>query len=94
MVRQRQTARVTNANVYDAIFQMDKGVSERFTAMTLSINGLGERMTAHDERHTASERASIVATEIKLDAKKVGIGAIFVSLLTVAAAALKSIMGC
>lgn len=92
ILRQRKTTRVTTASLYDALFQLDKGISERFTSIQDSINGLHERMTVHEREHNSELASVTVDKQIKLDAKKAGIGAAIASSLVVLLAAIKELI--
>lgn len=99
-VKQRTTSRISNATVYDAIAALEKGVTLRMFQLQEGINSVGERMTKmdermtkHDERHTINERASVVGTEIKLDAKKVGVLSVLASVAVIVASAVKELAG-
>jgi len=83
---------VTTANLYDALFQLDKGISERFTTLQDSINGLHERQTTHDARHTQEQASVVVARQIKLDAKKAGVAGLLASAAVVVVAAIKELI--
>ncbi len=94
MLRQRKpAAKVTTEKLYDSLFQLDKGISERFTTLQDSINGLHERMTTHEAAHTVSEQVVSQERQIKLDARKGAIGAGVASFLLVVAGAIKTLVG-
>lgn len=46
--------RVTMRDVYSALYELDKGLSLRFTSLQDSINGLHERQTTHEQGHVAT----------------------------------------
>jgi hypothetical protein len=48
---------VTNADLYRTLYELDRGLGERFTSLGNSINGVGERITQHiKEGHAEIER--------------------------------------
>lgn len=61
--------RVTMRDLKSALYDLDVGLGKRFTAIQDSINGLGERLTLHEQEHLAGEQEEVK----KLDAKKAGI---------------------
>lgn len=92
-MRQRQTTQISNATLYDTLFQMDRSNALRQLQLQEGINGVNDRLTKHEERHTVNERASVVGTELKLDAKKVGILGVLASLSVVLAGIIKELAG-
>lgn len=46
-------ARVTQADVYAALWKKEQADAERYSDLQRSINGLHERMTVHEQSHVA-----------------------------------------
>ena len=58
------------------LLALEVGLSDRFTVIMASINGLHERMTAHDSAHVVADKQETVKEEVKLDARKAGIASL------------------
>lgn len=63
---------VSNKDVATMLYEMDRANAARYASLQDGINGLHDRMNAHDDRHNESKRQAI-KEEIQLDAKKAGI---------------------
>ena len=73
--------KVTQAQLYKGLYDLDQGLSERFTVVLEAINGLRSDYRQHTaDGHPFTQRAEVIKEEIKLDAKK---AAIVAALLTV-----------
>mgnify|MGYP001587213736 CR=1 FL=1 len=72
--------RVTNLALYEALYKLDQGISERFTELIVGQNQLRRDFERHrEDGHPITSQAE----QIKLDTKKAAIGAGLLGLLTV-----------
>lgn len=66
---------VTNGELYQALYQLDKRSDEKHLATLGLLSGLRTDLSTHtQDGHPFTDRAAIVKAEIGLDAKKVGLG--------------------
>jgi hypothetical protein len=85
-----KNGRVSRADLYEALYDLDVGIGKRFTAVLEAINNgndrqvqLREDFESHrDDGHPFTDRAGIAKEELKLDAKKAAVGAALLTLLT------------
>jgi hypothetical protein len=81
-----KSGRVTMADLYSALWELDRGLSNRFTSIQDSINEVGRRITTHEESHNNIHLRQTVDSQIKLDAKKVALGGAVITGFTVISA--------
>lgn len=98
--QQAATARITNATIYESLFQLERSITLRLLQLQEGVNGVNDRLNKHEERHTINERAMLHALEVeqsqkelKLTPKNAGIGAVLASLVVIIAAAIKELIG-
>jgi hypothetical protein len=84
--------RVTQAVLYKALYELDQGLSDRFTTVMdaiLSAQALATQLRADFEVHRIdghpyNQRAEVIKEEIKLDAKKAAVVAGMLATMTAA----------
>ncbi len=68
---------VTNGELYQALYQMDKRIGERDTSLINLMVGVRTDLSNHTkDGHPFTERAEIIKEEIKLDMKKLGLSTV------------------
>ena len=77
--------RVTQAALYKALYDMDQGLSRRFTVFLEIVAGLREDLEEHRaDGHPKARREETVRAEINLDAKKAAVAAGLIAFATAA----------
>jgi hypothetical protein len=72
---------------------MDQRLAERDTAMLTMISGVRYDLSNHTrDGHPFTDQAGVLREELKLDAKKVGLGAAFVTMIAALASAMTLLM--
>ena len=82
--------KVTQAMLYQALYDLDQGLGKRFTSIADSINLISEAIQNHmKDGHPFTDRAAVVKEEIKLDTRKaavvaalLGVGTVSLTLIT------------
>ena len=84
--------KVTQAQLYKALYQLDQNVAEAITAVHDAINNLTGSFEEHrSDGHPYTDRAAVVKEQIGLDAKKAGLATgILAVAATIGALALKA----
>lgn len=75
------------------LFEFDVRLGERFTVIQDALNGLHDRLTAHQAEHLADQRDESISKEVKLDAKKAGVASVFVAAGAALATIIRVVMG-
>ncbi len=85
--------KVSQAELYKALYQLDQNVAEAITAVHDAINGLRESFEGHRaDGHPYTDKATIIKEQIGLDAKKAGLATgILAVAATFGAAAMKAL---
>ncbi len=85
--------KVTQAQLYKALYQLDQNVAEAITAVHDTLNGLRESFEGHRaDGHPYTDKAEVVKEEIRLDAKKAGLATGILALAaTIGAATVKAL---
>lgn len=92
--------RVTQADLYKALYNLDQGLSERYTSIASDIREgvslvrqLRQDFEKHrEDGHPSYDRSSIVKEEIRLDAKKAALGTALLGFLTISMTILSIIL--
>jgi hypothetical protein len=81
--------RVSQRDLYKALYDLDQGLGERFTSMYDGMNDIADRLYQlradfeghRGDGHPFTQKAEIVKEEIKLDAQKAAIVTAFLGLI-------------
>jgi len=68
------SSQVTTRDLYAALYQMDQRLADRDTAFMNQMTGVSAAIENHRSDREVHGRAEVLKEEIKLDAKKVGLG--------------------